>query len=425
MPINKPFKDQIDFFRQKVLLPTEHYNDIIKSVHDRAFVVAGATKADLLNDLHTALDKSIAEGKSIQWFRKEFDAIVQKRGWQGWTGSDTKAGRNWRVKMIFDTNMRASYAAGRWKQLNDPDMLKARPYWKYIHNDTVRHPRPLHVSWDGLVLRHDDPWWKTHFPPNGWGCRCRVVAVTASEYKGQTAPDIGTYTFKDKFGGSHKVPKGIDFGWDYVPGANQEMILKYIINPKLIKFPALIGSALWWDLSSVLLPEVKAAWQKTLAVWMFYSNTRNGNYLISALSPGLLAAMLAMKKDMPQSAEIAVNGNLIYQSPTNQEQAPLPPSKWFALPDIIQSADVFYDNGTGQIVYIALFNESKKIVINVGYRSKKSETQLNTITSVYLEAAHNIEERIHKGEWVMLLRGFALTKVKVLILVALHGSVWN
>ncbi len=190
-----PFQEQIDFFKQKLNLPTEHYDDILQAAHDRAFVVAGATKADLLNDLRKAVDKAISEGKTIDWFRKEFDAIVQKHGWEGWTGSDTKAGRDWRTRVIYKTNLSASYAAGRYAQLTDPDLLKSRPYWKYIHNDTVMHPRELHLAWSGMVLRYDDPWWQTHFPPNGWGCRCRVTAVTADEYHGEGGPTGDTYSY--------------------------------------------------------------------------------------------------------------------------------------------------------------------------------------------------------------------------------------
>lgn len=217
---NKPFTEQVDFFQQKLNLPTERYDDILKSAHDRAFVVAGAMKADLLTDLREAVDKAIAEGKSIQWFRKEFDNIIAKHGWTGWTGEGSKEGRDWRTRVIYRTNLSASYASGRWQQLNDPDLLKSRPYWKYIHNDTVRHPRPLHQSWSGMVLKHDDPFWQTHFPPNGWGCRCRVTAVRAEEYKGFPPPDDGIYTVKDRFGNTHELPKGIDYGWDYAPGAS-------------------------------------------------------------------------------------------------------------------------------------------------------------------------------------------------------------
>ncbi len=240
---NQGFAEQIAFFRQKLNLPTEYYDDIVKQAHDRAFVVAGAQKADLLTDLRQSVDKAIAEGKSIQWFRKEFDAIVKKRGWQGWTGSDSQAGRDWRTRIIYKTNLSASYAAGRWNQLNDPRLLQTRPYWKYIHNDTVTHPRPLHQSWSGLVLRHDDPWWQTHFPPNGWGCRCRVTAVRETEFiEGTQAPDDGLEPDTER-------PRGIDPGWDYAPGSSVDTSLRTMVQNKLISYPPAISSALSRDIS--------------------------------------------------------------------------------------------------------------------------------------------------------------------------------
>lgn len=221
-----PFQEQIAFFRQKLNLPTEHFDDILKAGHDRAFVVAGAAKADLLSDLQAALDQAIKDGKSIEWFRDNFSAIVKKHGWEGWTGSGTAAGRDWRTRIIYRTNVMSSYAAGRYAQLTNPALLKIAPYWKYVHNDTVAHPRPLHVGWSGLVLKHDDPFWATHFPPNGWGCRCRVTAVTAREFKGDTAPPETYWTKKDRWGNTHNVPTGIDYGWDYAPGAG--------LSPKIL-----------------------------------------------------------------------------------------------------------------------------------------------------------------------------------------------
>lgn len=245
-----PFQEQIDFFRQKLNLPTEHYDDILAEAHNRAFVVAGAMKADLLNDLRGAVDKAIAEGKTIQWFRKEFGGIVQKHGWQGWTGSDTKAGRDWRTRVIYNTNIQTSYNAGRYAQLTHPDLLKHYPDWKYIHNDTVAHPRPLHQSWSGTVLPHDDPWWDTHFTPNGYGCRCRIASANPGEYKGQAAPDDGTYEKVDRNGVVHTLPKGVDYGFDYKPGAPVSEQMKGFIDNKAASLPKELGKAFKKDTES-------------------------------------------------------------------------------------------------------------------------------------------------------------------------------
>jgi hypothetical protein len=242
---NKPFKEQVDFLQQKLNLPTEHYDDVIQSGHDRAFVVAGVTKADLLGDFRQAIDKETAEGKSIGWFRDNFDRFVEKHGW-AYNGE-----RDWRSRIIYTTNMRASYAAGRYTQLTDPDLLKVRPYWKYNHSDTVAHPRELHQSWDGIVLHYSHPWWKTHFCPNGWGCQCYITAVRASEYKGlpKIKAEAEIYQKVDRYGVTHVLPKGVDYGWDYAPGSKTDTSLRQMVQDKLVRYPPAITRALSKDVN--------------------------------------------------------------------------------------------------------------------------------------------------------------------------------
>ena len=176
-----PFQAQIDYLRQKLNLPTDRWDDITRSAHDRAFIVAGAAKADLLSDLHQAINDRAADGKGLQAFTKDFKAIVAKHGWTGWTGEGSAAGEAWRARIIYQTNMATSYAAGRYQQMSDPEVLKLHPYWRYIHSDSVLHPRPLHLAWHGLTLLASHPFWQSHFPPNGWGCQCRITSVTRKE----------------------------------------------------------------------------------------------------------------------------------------------------------------------------------------------------------------------------------------------------
>ena len=45
-----------------------------------AFVVAGAAKMELVDDLRTAVDASIADGETLRDFRARFDEIVAKHG---------------------------------------------------------------------------------------------------------------------------------------------------------------------------------------------------------------------------------------------------------------------------------------------------------------------------------------------------------
>lgn len=215
-----PFQQAIDFFREKVRLPTASWTDIWQGMHARAFTVAGVTRDDMLLDFQQAIDKAISQGTTLREFRGDFDTIIDKFGW-GYNG-----GRNWRSRVIYDTNLRTAYQAGRYQQMQQ--VTDTRPFWAYKHSDAVETPRPQHLAWDGLVLRHDDPFWDTHYPPNGWGCQCSVRTLSERDLNklGKTGPDIAPPLInKNVLVGQRgpsprtvSVPNGIDAGWAYNVG---------------------------------------------------------------------------------------------------------------------------------------------------------------------------------------------------------------
>lgn len=208
---NLEFKEAISFFRGKLNLPSERWADVWRDQHNLAFMVAGAVKEDLLADLRQAVDNAIANGRSLSGFKKDFKAIVKKHGWAH-TGSP-----GWRARVIYDTNMRQSYNAGRYHQ------LQTFEYWRYKHGDS-RTPRLNHQAKDGTVLPKDDPFWQVWYPQNGWGCKCKVFGETARSIKRKglkvsESPTIKTRDWTDKVTGEvHQVPVGIDPGFDYAPG---------------------------------------------------------------------------------------------------------------------------------------------------------------------------------------------------------------
>lgn len=217
--LRRPFAEQVAAFRLRLrqLIPTARWDDIWQAEHDRAFMVAGALKADLLADLAAAVDKSIAEGTDLETFRRDFRAIVARNGWHGWTGEGSKKGEAWRTRVIYKTNMATSYAAGRMAQLR----AEGWPLLVYRHGGSLE-PRPEHLGWDGLILPADHPFWATHAPPNGWGCSCYITGardVRDAMRKGGK-PGLELAAGWDQPAPRTGAPPGIDRGWAYAPGAS-------------------------------------------------------------------------------------------------------------------------------------------------------------------------------------------------------------
>jgi len=220
-----PFQEAIDFLAAKANLPTRRSDDLRHGAHVRAFSVAGVTRDDMLSDFRAAIERARADGTGFKEFQKDFDTIVERYGWTYFSHGKTEEERRaWRSRIIFTTNMRTSYMAGRYKQLTDPDVLRYRPYWRYLHSG-AQHPRKLHLSWNGLVLRADDPAWSVMYPPNGWGCGCDVEALSERQLRalGKTgpdmAPDLQPYADTDpRTGQTETRYPGIDRGWEYNVG---------------------------------------------------------------------------------------------------------------------------------------------------------------------------------------------------------------
>lgn len=208
--LNRPFTEQVAFFRRKLgnLVPTSAWDDMLREAHDDGFMVAGAAKADLLADLAAAVDKAITEGRGIEDFRRDFDAIVRRHGWTGWTGQGTVQGEAWRVKTILRTNSYTSYAAGRMAQLRAGKF----PFWVYRHGGS-EHPRLHHLALDGLVLPSDHPAWAKLYPPSDWGCSCYVVGASSERAARRLGGDL-TKTLPADW------ERHIGKGWDYAPGAS-------------------------------------------------------------------------------------------------------------------------------------------------------------------------------------------------------------
>ncbi|MDD3420303.1 MAG: phage minor head protein [Candidatus Gastranaerophilales bacterium] len=237
------------------------WEEIWQDAHKKSFTVAKVMREDILKDIREIVEKSMADGLTLQQFKKELEPKLKNKGWWGIISGTPdevrkelkkrkliidetlipngdepvtiQLGSPWRLKTIYRTNIQTAYMAGRYKE--QIDNVENRPYFQYVAV-MDRRTRPAHAQLNGRVFKYNDEFWNSFYPPNGWGCRCRVRALSEDNLKdrglgvdssqGQISEEmrlvskktgelkpVSVYT--DPLTG-HKIEP--DVGWSYNPG---------------------------------------------------------------------------------------------------------------------------------------------------------------------------------------------------------------
>ncbi len=177
-------KSAFEHFKAKKILPGFSHYDVWLYQHSLAFTVAKMMDADMLAEVKDAIESAQQNGTAFADFKKRLKPYLMAKGWWGeqvmtdpLDGEPklVQLGSTRRLKTIFNTNMQTAFAAGQWQRIQANK--KALPYLRYNHS-AARHPRDSHKRYYGLVLPVDHDIWKVIFPPNGYGCKCSVSALT-------------------------------------------------------------------------------------------------------------------------------------------------------------------------------------------------------------------------------------------------------
>ena len=377
-----PFQQQIAFFRQKTDVLTDSWLDLWEAQHDNGFMVAGANRIDLLADIREAVRAATDDGETLAQFRARFDSIVAKHGW------DYNGGRNWRSRIIYETNLRQSYNAGRWHQ--EQQLKTLRPWKQYKHSDAVAHPRPVHESWDGKVWHVDDPVWKVIHPQNGWGCQCYTQLLNDRDLKklGKTGPDaplqlqwVDVMVGQRSPGGPRLVRtvEGIDPGFAYAPGSSLDTWPKP--GPKAPRTPSALQRTLVESAQDALrkserlpaaaaesaLREIFAMRRAQDALQAGYAEFQaqavaagagNGARYMAGMFDDVLLQAMGARGITPATAAIAIRDAEILQSLASGADA----AAMAALPAYLRSPlAVLWDAARAELLYLA--TDGKRLLL--------------------------------------------------------------
>lgn len=232
-------REVVDYFDRRPSRPSFRWDEIAPREHAVSFTVARTAGFDVLDDLRAATRKAVVDRIPFEQFRDELVPILRQKGWWGErrvtdprTGEIAKVqlGSLRRLDLIYDANIRSAEAAGDWARIQRvKDVL---PYLEYL-TSTSERKRPLHLSWVGTTLLANDPWWATHYPPNGWRCKCRVRSRAEPRDGANTErPPLNPRPWENRTTGEKRlVPAGIDPGWDHNPGrAREQMVGRRLVD---------------------------------------------------------------------------------------------------------------------------------------------------------------------------------------------------
>ncbi|MGX2948582.1 phage head morphogenesis protein [Frederiksenia canicola] len=393
VPEALPFTEQIEYFRKKINLPTATYLDIYGEAHDYAFVVAGAHTHEIMADFRNALDEVIERGGTLEEFRKTFDHIVEKHSWQ------YNGGRNWRTRIIYDTNLYGSYNHGRYQQQRE--MMDVLPYWEYEHNDSA-HPRLQHMAWDGLVLRADDSWWDCHYPTRAYGCHCTVRALDDVDlkYSGKTVQQAPEIEWEERVIGKRsgqprivRVPKGVDPSFEHpkrlVPVHQVDKILMQKLETAPPQFASsAVSNVLNYPPALALLNRSMTEMVDTVAA----EKLARGNMKYVGVVPREVIKQLEVKELAPQTAVIAVRDSDILHALRDVKQGKgisLPVEFWQQLPEKLRNPSaILLDDTQKQPTLLFIYQTDQgKVAVKMDYEvqvknqttNKKERIKLNMV----------------------------------------------
>lgn len=186
--LRMPFEEAIAYFLARRIVTPEEFRALSDAARQRAFTATQLATDELRARAYRMLLAALREGGTQAEFAQ---ALRSEELSLGVTPSSPGY-----LETVFRTNVQAAYGAGRYRQLTSPAVVAARPFVEYRTARDSR-VRPSHAELDGLLFRQDDPGWSAYAPPNGFQCRCSMIAratadgrrvVTASELTARPDP---------------------------------------------------------------------------------------------------------------------------------------------------------------------------------------------------------------------------------------------
>jgi hypothetical protein len=390
----------VAFLEAKGLKRSWRWPSMWQTEHAYAFTLAGVYRLDVLAETKRLVTAAIAEGQTLDGFKAAFEAKLQGLGFAGpQVVNDFAEGPRkveltapWRVKVIYDTNVRQAYAASAWQAIEDT--AADFPALQY-HHTPQQHPRLNHLAWDKMVLPVTHPFWKTNFPPNGWYCKCFTIQVSVDELASgavKLTPDDALHaTGYDErpsrwrewrhgpTGRVDRAPEGVTPAFAYNPGMERRRNLGELLERRVEALDAdmaraaaadLVNLPLFHDLVSdaIRIGQAQAAARSATAARLVGGSARKAE-IDQAAQDAAAAAAEFPKDSWPVGvapAEIQAlapgAGRLVVANASTIGHSahihPTTPADWRRVQQLLEGGEAWQGEG-GELVFFGRFDDAR------------------------------------------------------------------
>ena len=183
-----PFEEAVERFKEIMPVELEYYRKLAEELRPKYFTISRIEGEKLVRQIKGYVDEALEKGTTFQEFKRKTNDLLKRSG--------LSEADPWHMETVFRTNIQTAYNAGNWERMQQPEFVDMFPYYRYsaiLDSQT----RATHRAMHGFVAGRDDPMWDEWWPPNGYRCRCGVIAI--NKYRAQregisispTSPDEG------------------------------------------------------------------------------------------------------------------------------------------------------------------------------------------------------------------------------------------
>jgi SPP1 gp7 family putative phage head morphogenesis protein len=177
------FQEALESFLARNIISPDEFRRLSDAARTRAFTATQLASDALRALAFDRLRAALAEGSTLRDFA---DALRTEEASLGVTPASPGY-----LETVYRTNVGASYAAGRYRQITSPEVVAVRPYVVY-RNPLDSRTTGICRALAGKIFRQDDPAWPRYAPLNHFSCRSSIVTLRPDAVDERQVTDAST-----------------------------------------------------------------------------------------------------------------------------------------------------------------------------------------------------------------------------------------